>query len=99
MATGHYAYFEKDGKIRKEPLIKWARFRRMGWAFSTEKAYLEQEHGDAPAATVEDDDTVELPTMENTKAEIIAFAAEHGVTVNVEDTKAQLIEDLDDALG
>jgi len=96
MATGHYAYFEKDGKIRKEPLIKWARFRRMGWAFSTEKAYLEQEHGTGPTA---DEETVELPTMENTKAEILAFASDHGVTVDPEETKTALIETLDDALG
>ncbi len=96
MTTGHYAYFEKDGKVVKAPLIKWARYRRMGYVFTTLEAYNAQEHGAAPG---KDDDTVELPTMENTKAEILAFANDHGVAVDAEDTKATLIEALDDALG
>jgi len=96
MTTGHYAYFEKDGVVRKEPLIKWARFRRMGYVFSTLEAFNAQSKSAAPD---KDDGTVELPTMENTKAEILAFASDHGVAVDAEDTKAVLIEALDDALG
>lgn len=96
--TGQFAYFEKDGKVVKAPLVKWAKYRRSGYTFSTVEAFNAQEHGTAADAST-DDDTVELPTMDNTKAEILAFARDQGVTVDPEDTKAALIETLDDALG
>ena len=99
MTTGHHAYFEKDGKVEKAPLIKWGHYRRRGWVFSTIEAYNAQEHGTAPAPVVEEEDGDELPTMENTKAEILAYAKANDVGVNPEDTKAELLEVIEDALG
>ncbi len=103
--AGHFAYFKKDGKVVKAGLNTWARHRRSGYAFATLKEFLAQkvdateEVTEEETVEVTEEETVELPTMENTKAEILAFAEEYEVEVNAEDTKADLIEALDDALA
>jgi hypothetical protein len=106
------AYMKKGGVIKKVPLNKWANYRADGWAFSNVIEWTAQQSSDGPRKTptahvaaapaeeeTEEEETVELPTMENTKAEILDFASEHGVEVDGGDTKAELIEAIDDALG
>ena len=103
------AYMRKgNGPIKKIPLNKWASYRADGWAFSNANEYAAQQAGEGPRETptahvaeeeTAEEETVELPTMENTKAEILAFAEEYEVEVDADDTKAALIEAIDDALG
>lgn len=100
--AGQFAYMRKTkgGTIEKVPLAKWAHYRRQGFIFSNEQEYLLQKAGketEAPAA--DDNDELVLPTKADNKQTILAFASQHGIAVDEEDTKAELLAQIESALG
>lgn len=102
MSKGHYGYMRKEagGAVERIALADWAGYRRQGYIFATEQEYNEQRTAasPAPAATTEEVPTVEVPTLDNTKAEILAFANEHGIDVNAADNKDALLAAINEAL-
>ncbi len=54
--TGHHAYMIKEGEeeIKKVPMNEWGRYRKSGYAFSTEEKYNAQRvNAPAPDPTEE----------------------------------------------
>lgn len=81
-----------EGKIVRVNLNDWARKRKAGWTFSTEKDFSDQANSAAPDR---DDDADVVPTMENTKAEITDYLEANGFDVDQNDTKAEMLAALD----
>lgn len=93
--AGNFAFMKKEGgKIEKVSLAKWAQYRKSGYEFCSETDYNEQQ---SKAPVVEEE--VEAPTMENTKAEILAYASANNVEVFEDDTKAELLTAIEEALA
>jgi hypothetical protein len=88
MQTKHYMS-KDDGPIIKVNLNKWAGKRKEGYVFRTEAEYNVQVSEAAQAAVA---DAAELPTMENTKAEIIAYADDNAIAIDPDLTKSELLD-------
>lgn len=88
MSTQCHYMKKPDGVIVKVNLNDWARKRKAGWTFSTEKDFNDQAQG----ATPDKDDDQVVPTMDNTKAEIVDYLIEQGFEVDENLTKAELLE-------
>ena len=77
-----------DGPIVKVNLNDWAAKRTAGYVFRTAAEFKDQETN-ATTPEVAGDAT---PTMDNTKAEIIAWLEANGYDVDKNDTKAAMLE-------
>lgn len=93
--------FEREGEIKKVPANEWARYRRSGWVFVGEDEFNIQQREKAlaksKAAEVVKMAEGELPSMANTKTEILAFAEANNLDVDEDTTKAELLEAIEDA--
>ena len=100
MQSKHYMS-KDDGPIIKVNLNEWAKHRKSGYVFRTELDYQNQQANAAEVAEAEtpDEDEDESVNMDNTKAEILAFAEANGIEVDEDDTKAELLDVIDDALA
>lgn len=76
-----------DGKIFRTPLNDWQRHRVAGCEFVSEEAFKKQQSNGAEADGGDDD----FVTMENTKAEIQAFADKLELEYEDSHTKAELL--------
>lgn len=76
-----------EGRIEKVNLNDWAKKRRAGWTFSNESDYQAQQNN----ATPDRDDVDVVPTMDNTKAELLEYARANGIDANRDDTKAEIL--------
>lgn len=86
-------YMSKDdGPIEKVNLNEWTRKRAAGYIFRTEKEYQDQV---AAKVAGPDDDDDGIPTMDNTKAEILEYAEANEIVVDPDLKKADLL----DAIG
>lgn len=82
-------YMSKDdGPIEKVALNEWTRKRSAGYVFRTEKEFQDQQ---ASATPGRDDDADIVPTMDNTKAEILDYAEANDIAVDPELKKADLL--------
>jgi hypothetical protein len=88
MQNKHYMS-KDDGPIITVNLNKWAGKRKEGYVFRTEADYNLQRTAAAEDAEAE---ATELPTMENTKAEIIAFAEANAIEIDPDLTKSELLD-------
>lgn len=80
-----------DGPIIKVALNDWTAKRSAGYIFRTEAEFRDQEtNKSTPEVKAEVGDDV--PTMENTKAEIIDWLEANDYEVDTNETKAQLLE-------
>lgn len=77
-----------DGVIKAVPANEWGRYRAQGYTFSNEKEFQAQTQGATPDR---DDDVDVVPTMDNTKAEIVDYLESNGYDVDTNDTKAELL--------
>lgn len=77
-----------DGEIKAVPANEWGRYRAQGYTFSNEKEYQAQVQG----ATPDRDDDPTLPTMDNTKAEILEYCEANGIDADGGLTKSDLLE-------
>ena len=85
-------YMQKDdGPVVKVNLNDWARKRKDGFKFSTKKEYEDQVQNAAP----DRDEDQTFPTMENTKAEILEYAAANGFDLDEGLNKTDLLEMLE----
>lgn len=82
-----------EGKIERVNLNDWARKRKAGWTFSNEKDFNAQQQSAAPDR--DDDGGGDVPTMDNTKAEITEYLEANGYEVDQNDTKAEMLAALD----
>lgn len=76
-----------DGVIKAIPANEWGKYRADGYTFSNEKEFQDQQAGAAP----DRDDVDVIPTMDNTKAEIVDYLKANGYEVDTNDTKAELL--------
>lgn len=87
MSQCHYMK-KPGGRIEKVNLNDWARKRKAGYVFSTEAEFQDQTQATPDPVAGGDS---EVPTMENTKAEIVAYLEANGYDVDENDTKAELL--------
>ena len=93
--AGNFAFMKKEGgKIERVPLVKWANYRKSGYVFCSETDYNAQQ-----SKTTAVKEGLETPTMENTKAEILAYARAKNVEADSDDTKAELLDAIEEALA
>lgn len=88
MQIKHYMS-KDDGPIITVNLNKWAGRRKEGYVFRTIGEYNAQVTADAEDKAAEDS---EFPTMENTKAEILAYANDNAIEVDPDLTKSELLD-------
>ena len=90
MSTQCHYMKKPGGPIEKVNLNDWARKRKEGYTFSNEADYLVQQAGAAPDR--DDDAGGDFPTMDNTKAEILEYAAANGFDLDEGLTKSDMLE-------
>ena len=84
-------YMSKDdGPIEKVALNEWTRKRSAGYVFRTAKEFQDQQARATPERDADDDADI-MPTMDNTKAEILEYAEANGITVDADLKKADLL--------
>ena len=94
----HHNFMQKKGgPVVRVPKNEWAKYRRMGYDFSTEEAWNEQRQNETPEPEVTE--TPDLPTDANTKAEILDFAEANNIDVDANDTKADLLAQIAEAFA
>ncbi len=89
MPNQNHYMSKDDGPIIKVALNDWTAKRSAGYIFRTELEFNDQVTN---ATTPEVPVGGAVPTMENTKAEIIAWLETHGYDVDKNETKAQLLD-------
>lgn len=91
---------ERSGDIICCALSDWARHRQSGYAFvetdedgnTPEQQFVAQSSGTVPARTKESGDEDEGVSMDNTKAEILAYLDANGIEYEGNETKADLLD-------
>ena len=94
MAAQCHYMSKDDGPIEKVALNEWTRKRSAGYVFRTAKEFLDQQARTTPDQDADDG----IPTMDNKKPEILAYAKANGIDVDPELKKADLLDAIQAAL-